>query len=134
MPTYSETGSGGIYGAGIALVTSHEVRATSGGIYASTVSDVYSLTPSASRATFLAKFVKGGSAYILQNDGSKPKRVKIVEFHDDGWGAGYYDTNIDTTLVFGGPELGPAEYLTTLNIIDDIGTREVYRRYLNAVK
>lgn len=112
MATYSETGSGGAYGAGAAT------KAYTGGT---------------SNTDFTTKFYKEGAAYVRQPDGTY-RREKILEYTEGEWGDGVFLTYQGTSITYGSSTLHPEAYLERLNIIYSIDTREQYYRYLNDVK
>jgi len=128
MPTYSQTMSGGVYGAGSGGVTSREARTVSGGVYGAGAAGTQ--IGGTHGSNFITKFFKGGAAYVKLTDGSY-RRARITEFHESIWGDGYYETNLGVNIEYRDTTLWPEAYLEHLNIVYTIDTKDRYYRYLN---
>jgi hypothetical protein len=107
MATFTETGTGGSGVDGDA---------------------VFSFTPSDGRLAFQSKFTTG-VAHVRQPDGTYLRR-HVGRFITNDWGDGYYET-AQGPLEYAENVVSPEELPVALRIIDDIGSADLFRRYIN---
>jgi hypothetical protein len=135
VATFNENTSGGASAAGSALNSQNIAAANTpmggGGLYGAGTGG-FSGAQGSLRTAFVARFSKGGAAFIRTPEGGRNK-VRILEYVTNIWGDGRYETDGHVDLIYNGSDLNATEYLTSLNIINDIGTRDLYYRYLNSV-
>jgi hypothetical protein len=110
MATYNQTTSGGVGGDGSAVAA---------------------FTAGTDRAAFLARYDIGDTVYVRKAGGTY-RRVRVTQYIDNVWGDGYFLASGET-VVYGDGAISPSEYADQLRVGDNIDTREVYRKFHNAL-